>query len=139
MSLFDKISIFIFVKLKNILSIFIIFTLVVSPLSPLISYVINYNFIVKNLCQNRDRPQLMCNGKCYLAKELFKTEKQNQENIIKTNNIDAFVPKEIISFRNINVEYSIWNVSFSEYFNHYHSEYFSDIFHPPLFNSFFSL
>lgn len=99
----------------------------------------NYNFIVKNLCENRDRPQLMCNGKCYLAKELSKKGRQSQENIIKTNNIDVFVPKEIISFRNMNVEYSILNVSFSEYLNHYRSEYFSDIFHPPLFNSFFEL
>lgn len=36
----------------------------------MMSFELNRDFIAKNLCQNRNRPQLNCNGKCYLAKKL---------------------------------------------------------------------
>lgn len=43
-------------------------------------YQINKEYITRVLCQNRDKPQLHCNGKCYLAKKLKeRQEKQNQE------------------------------------------------------------
>ncbi|RYF75767.1 MAG: hypothetical protein EOO39_06485 [Cytophagaceae bacterium] len=34
------------------------------------SFELNRDFIAKNLCENRNRPQLNCDGKCYLAKKL---------------------------------------------------------------------
>lgn len=102
------------------------------PVLPLLNYAVNYDYIVKNLCENRTRPQLMCNGKCYVAKELSKTEKQNQQNTVKINIIDVFIPKEIISFNNIQINSNIPDIIFSEYHQKYHSDYFSDIFHPPL-------
>ena len=34
------------------------------------SFELNRDFIAKTLCENRDRPQLNCDGKCYLAKKL---------------------------------------------------------------------
>lgn len=41
-----------------------------QPLIPLGVYVVNYDYIVKNLCVNRDKPKMHCNGKCYLAKKM---------------------------------------------------------------------
>lgn len=41
---------------------------------------INYDYIVNVLCENKDKPQMQCNGKCYLAKQLAKESKQNHEN-----------------------------------------------------------
>ncbi len=38
----------------------------------------NYDYIVKNLCINKDRPRLKCDGKCYLKKQLAK--ESNSEN-----------------------------------------------------------
>ena len=35
------------------------------------------DFIIKNLCENRFKPQLNCNGKCYLAKKLHKIAEDN--------------------------------------------------------------
>ncbi|OIO10458.1 MAG: hypothetical protein CO023_01710 [Flavobacteriales bacterium CG_4_9_14_0_2_um_filter_35_242] len=49
------------------------------PLLPIIDYYSNYNYIAKVLCENRDKPYLECNGKCYLAKQL------NEVNNNKTN------------------------------------------------------
>ncbi len=44
----------------------------VRPLVPLIEYYANYEYIAAVLCENRDKPYLECNGKCYLEKQLKK-------------------------------------------------------------------
>ncbi|GGN07204.1 hypothetical protein GCM10010967_48340 [Dyadobacter beijingensis] len=41
-------------------------------------YKVNKEYITRVLCQNRDKPQLHCNGKCYLAKKL-KEQQQKQD------------------------------------------------------------
>ena len=41
------------------------------------SFELNRDFIAGNLCENRDRPSLNCNGKCYLAKKI--QVQQNRE------------------------------------------------------------
>lgn len=37
-------------------------------------YQCNKSYIAQNLCENRDKPALKCCGKCYLRKQLAKTE-----------------------------------------------------------------
>ncbi|WP_234650268.1 hypothetical protein [Dyadobacter sp. CY356] len=37
------------------------------------------DYIVANLCVNRNRPQLHCDGKCYLAKKLAALEEQEKK------------------------------------------------------------
>jgi hypothetical protein len=37
-------------------------------------YRINRDYIAENLCVNRDKPMLNCNGQCYLAKQLQKAD-----------------------------------------------------------------
>ena len=43
------------------------------------NFYINQNYIAKNLCENRDKPQLKCCGKCQLSKKLKQEEKQDQQ------------------------------------------------------------
>jgi hypothetical protein len=41
---------------------------------------LNRNYIATKLCENRNKPQLHCNGKCYFMKKLKQAEdKQNTE------------------------------------------------------------
>jgi len=51
----------------------------VKPLVPIIEYYANYDYIVTELCENKDKPYLECNGKCYLEKQLKKTDHKNHE------------------------------------------------------------
>jgi len=44
----------------------------VLPSLPVLEYLINYKYIVNELCENRDKPVLTCNGKCYLADQVEK-------------------------------------------------------------------
>ena len=51
----------------------------VRPLIPIMEYYANYNYIVTELCENKDKPFLECNGKCYLAKEIKKVNHDNHD------------------------------------------------------------
>ena len=42
----------------------------VQPIMPLIEYNYNKEYIASVLCENRDKPELACNGKCYLNKKI---------------------------------------------------------------------
>ena len=44
-----------------------------------IEYKWNKDYIVKNLCVNKARPKMHCNGKCQMMKRLAEEEKQNSE------------------------------------------------------------
>ncbi|MDQ0109680.1 hypothetical protein J2T02_004824 [Chitinophaga terrae (ex Kim and Jung 2007)] len=46
----------------------------------MLDFFINQDYISKNLCVNRDKPELHCNGKCHLAKKLKEEERKDQEN-----------------------------------------------------------
>lgn len=100
---------------------------------PVYNYVVNYDYIVQNLCENRDKPELSCNGKCYLAKQLSKTDKQSNQKIAKVISLDIFVPNDILSFEK-GSEYIQVIPFVSEFINLYHSRYIFTIFHPPLFS-----
>jgi len=45
----------------------------------IVNWKINQQYIVKNLCINRTRPQLHCDGKCQLMKMIQKAEDDNKK------------------------------------------------------------
>jgi hypothetical protein len=51
----------------------------VKPLVPIIEYYANYDYIANVLCENRDKPYLECNGKCYLEKQLNEVNHTNHD------------------------------------------------------------
>jgi len=58
-----------------------------SPWGTVAYFHINRAYIAKVLCENRARPQLHCNGKCYLAKTLKKQqEKKDKETTERVEN-----------------------------------------------------
>ncbi|ASK31581.1 hypothetical protein CEY12_16320 [Chryseobacterium sp. T16E-39] len=118
--------------MKFFISIFIIFTIAIRPVLPLVNYAVNYDYIVKNLCENRNKPESTCKGKCYVAKELAKTEKQSSPQVIKISVIDVFLSNEILSFSHKIGADHLQKEASSGSINFCTSEYFSRIFHPPL-------
>jgi len=67
--------------LKRLTAWFLIFSVVSVNYSRLFVYAgfkLNQNYIATRLCENRDKPQLHCNGRCYLMKKIRQAEeKQN--------------------------------------------------------------
>lgn len=94
-------------------------------------YTLNINYIIKELCENKDKPELKCNGKCYLKKkmgEADKAEKQAAE-IFKQIEFPVFIPHTIIS---LNAQYVFIDNSTPELNNLYSHTPNVKIFHPPL-------
>jgi hypothetical protein len=44
----------------------------------LLNYAINKEYISKNLCENKDKPMLHCNGHCHLKKQLDNEDRNEQ-------------------------------------------------------------
>ena len=67
---------------------------------PILDYAVNYDYISTQLCENRARPELRCNGKCYVKKEILKSsENQNaKESKVQIKSIDVFVVNENSEF-----------------------------------------
>jgi len=65
---------------KSILAISFALVMLFKPLWPLAEYIANYDNIVNNLCKNRDKPAMKCNGKCYLAELLAKENGKPEKN-----------------------------------------------------------
>ena len=47
------------------------------PVQPYIEYILNQDYIAEFLCINKDKPELKCNGKCHLVKEIEKQQQQD--------------------------------------------------------------
>lgn len=41
-------------------------------------YLANYDYIATELCENRDKPEMHCNGKCHLMKQLAKASEHEK-------------------------------------------------------------
>ncbi len=83
--------------MKFFAAIFLFSIVIIQNFSSLIieaDFFINQDYIAKNLCVNRDKPMMHCNGKCYLAKKL-KEEGKSQSPASKSERSDVspfFVP-----------------------------------------------
>ena len=67
----------------------LIFLFVVSQQAVVIMHFkLNQKAIIEQFCINKSKPELHCNGKCHLTKELQETEDSPSEKIINTRNFD---------------------------------------------------
>ncbi len=52
---------------------------IIQPAIPVIEYFVNYEYITNELCENKDKPTMACNGKCYLEKQVKKQQRIDVE------------------------------------------------------------
>ncbi|RFZ83336.1 hypothetical protein DYU05_14470 [Mucilaginibacter terrenus] len=79
--------------LQRITAYLLIFSLVTVNFTRLFIYAgfeLNRNYIAEKLCENRDKPWMNCNGKCYFMKKIKQAEqnknaeeKQAQKNLFQ--------------------------------------------------------
>lgn len=122
-------------ELKSLFTFYIIFTVALRPLMPLLDYAVNYDFIKTNLCENKNKPQQLCNGRCYLKKEIAKDSGNQSKNDSRINIsalADIFIINETFVFSSNDFNL-IENLKISsEFSNSYNFSIISNIFRPPL-------
>ncbi len=102
-----------------------------------LDFEIRRDYIVANLCENRTRPQLNCNGQCFLAKKLAAVQEQQEKEaaqnyVIKL--IDA--PAQLLAFYQLSTPIhrikTIIKTGFIYSSLFIIGDVASDIFHPPI-------
>jgi hypothetical protein len=113
--------------------------ILLKPVFPVVDYVVNYEYITKVLCVNKDKPKMKCNGKCHLMKELAKTSES--ETPISSNKKITTQELEVLFFEKINF-IQITSIYFDEkqqlnanYSNTYSYLDSVSVFRPPVFIS----
>jgi len=106
--------------------VIVVFLFILKPILPVLEYAINYDYIVKELCENRDKPKMACNGKCHLMKELSKAYKKSAHHefevlFFEDKNYTLSLNQEFSTECNLNSEYS----------NLYFYQNSILVFHPP--------
>lgn len=116
-------------------SLFILtFLIVFKPLFPIVEYLVNYEYISKVLCVNKEKPIMACNGKCYLMSELAKsadTEKPISDKKVVVKEVELFFFQEaniLFSENNAIVQKPKLNTNYSNLYSYLNSY---SVFHPP--------
>lgn len=121
-------------KIVLLISIFIL----ARPAIPFLEYIVNYDYILKELCENKEKPALKCNGKCHLMKELAKTveDDKNTSSDKKQNvkqEIEVLFYQDFKSLSCSNSYVFTNNKINSVYQNLYALTAIQSTFHPPTF------
>ena len=54
----------------------------------------NQTFIAKELCINKDRPEMHCNGKCFLMTKMREVHRQGHDNFV--NGLEDLLSKDLV-------------------------------------------
>jgi len=126
--------------MKKIIAIFIFIGVLCQSFSKVLivaDYYLNQNYIAQHFCENKDRPQLHCNGKCYLKKEL-QHDQQDKDIPLSQSQLEKF---------NITLFAEKYSFDFSPCFEYLQKQKFlsfqeglikgshKNIFHPPPFTT----
>ncbi|MFB9098274.1 MULTISPECIES: hypothetical protein [Flavobacterium] len=123
--------------MKKAMFILAVFMLV-KPIIPVLDYIVNYEYIATELCENKAKPELKCNGKCHLTKELAKVS--DAEKPISSEKKQTLHQEiEVLFCKQIDELNLMFNFCFLEkvketfYQDLYKSVASYSIFHPPIF------
>jgi hypothetical protein len=126
-----------FAIVKNLIFI-VVFLFLARPVLPVAEYIINYDYIANVLCVNKAKPQMHCNGKCHLMKELAKAAEQDKPASPdkKSNNAQAEVLfcQPLLTV-NLSAPVKIMPKQLPPYNCLYNRLYGTAVFHPPAFIS----
>jgi hypothetical protein len=93
-------------------------------------YVMNEQAIAEKYCVNKDKPQMHCNGKCHLKKQLDKTHQgsKDQNRVDKTEWAVFIVPQKFYAHGFFYPVVKSINISRQ---NDYSFLFVRSVFHPP--------
>lgn len=116
------------------LFLFAVFTANFSRLFVYVGFELNQSYITTKLCENRDKPWMHCNGRCYLLKKVIEAEK-NETNRTAKNNLNnlqvSFFQQSNGSMFQPGLVAADLSGSFPNYTYLYSNPNFNSIFRPP--------
>ena len=86
----------------TLLLIFLTASLVFNQSFIILNFHLNQSYITANFCENKNKPELACNGKCSLVKKLNAEERNEQNNPVNLKVLPAITLFAKSSFANYN-------------------------------------
>ena len=110
--------------MKNLYFILALF-LFVKPIIPVFEYIVNYDFIIKELCENKEKPELACNGKSHLMKELAKANDSDKP--LSTDKKEANKqPIEVLFLEKFPVDFQLFTYREEKKINSFYSNLYQN-------------
>jgi hypothetical protein len=105
---------------------------IIGPVFTIANFYLNQDEIIEAFCENKEKPELNCNGNCHLSKELNKQidKVPNQE---KNNlNLSVFLPRAYNDIKLVELKHPKLKKNYNSYYiNNYHYVVMDNILHPP--------
>ena len=124
-------------RLKRLLSIVLLLSFLAPSLIKVVIFIdfkLNQDYIARVLCINKEKPLIMCNGKCYLSRQLGKVKEKEEKNALisaEEKTAETLYIQEIKNpFPGIICE-TLSESPFIEVLDLYASSYIREVFHPP--------
>jgi hypothetical protein len=122
---------------KRLTSILLLIALLASSFQRYMVYAgfeLNHDYIAKNLCINRNRPWMHCNGHCYFMRKLKEAQDNEKKQAAQDNlnrlEVSFFQQPVSFTFLSFNIEEPII-VHFDTYNCLYTNQYITTLFQPP--------
>ncbi len=105
----------------------------IRPVFPYLDYQFNKDSIISELCENKNKPELNCEGKCHLNSEIKKQQKEEEQQNIPAKEQKLQIAS--LDFINPDTEPNYFTSSETELFFGYKETYsltcLEDCFRPP--------
>ena len=96
------------IRAKALLFLLLTVTPLLLRFGIMTNYLVQYNYYAEVLCENQDKPEMECNGKCALMQELDKAEDGNQTQApvlpkLKVTETPAILPNSLVVFNPLEI------------------------------------
>jgi hypothetical protein len=104
----------------------------VGKLVIFVNYQINKEAITAAYCENKSKPQMHCNGKCHLAKQLKNADADESKNRSSKTNLQEVFNLFSIRLSSLNISLPVTGTdSWFSYSDNYSFDFSSSLVHPP--------
>ncbi len=123
---------------RRYISLFLLFMYILAwmiPYMPYIEYELNKKYIAEVLCENKDKPEMHCNGKCHLKKQIKKANSAPEQQQQEPQAPPPLKSDPVITVLFLSKQQSFYAQKCSKiivpYLINYQFILITDIFHPP--------
>lgn len=119
------------------IALILILSIAFQPVAKLLAvawYQVNKTYIAKNLCENRSKPKMHCNGKCQLRKKLQQLEQEHSKHSpapVKIDKLESEVCVMPISSSFLIPSCTLKKICYATYTNCYAYAFSNKLLKPP--------
>ena len=119
--------------LRRVVSLFLLLAVVSANFGRLfvcVGFGINQKYIASNLCENRDKPWMHCNGHCYLLKKIKQAEEKEKSEERQTQK-SLFQESYFVVSSEVKFHAQLLQIIATPYRSNFQTPNFGAIFRPP--------